>query len=145
MATACDVAKYFLTLSEPDEGDFVTPLKLQKLCYYAQGAALAIFGRPLFAEEILAWAHGPVVRSVFDAYREHGSAAIPIPVDFTAEDVLTDEERELLDEVWNVYGQFSAWKLRNMTHEEPPWANAARDAVITHDALRAYFRTRIVV
>ena len=122
----------------------VTDLKLQKLCYYAQGSALVVLGRPLFPQEILAWDHGPVVRSVFDAYRQHGSNAIPVPADFNAEDVLTEEERGLLDEVWNVYGQFSAWKLRNMTHDEPPWADTARNEVITHDALRAFFRTRVV-
>jgi uncharacterized phage-associated protein len=144
MALALDVAKYFLTLSEPDEGDVVTHLKLQKLCYYAQGSALAVLGRPLFDEQILAWEHGPVVREVWEAYRQYASGAIPVPADFDAEAVLTAEERELLDEVWNVYGQFSAWKLRNLTHEESPWANAVRDAVIPHEALRTFFRTRVV-
>jgi uncharacterized phage-associated protein len=143
MATALDVAKYFLTLAEPDEGDVVTHLKLQKLCYYAQGSALVVLNRPLFNEDILAWDHGPVIRSVFDAYRAHGSDPIPLPENFDAA-VLTDEERELLNEVWDVYGQFSAWKLRNMTHNEPPWANTPRNEVITPEALRTFFLTRVV-
>ena len=49
------------------------------------------------------------------------------------------ETRDLLDEVYAVYGQFAAWKLRNMTHKEPPWCNSPEGYEITHDALRAYF------
>jgi len=141
MTTASNVAKYFLTLSDPDEGDFISNLKLQKLVYYAQGFALAMLGRPLFNEEIQAWAHGPVVESLYHEYKSNGSAGIPVPTDFEPKSCLTDEERSLLDEVWDVYGQFSAWKLRDMTHEEPPWKDAPDRGVITHEALRSYFRT----
>ncbi len=139
---AKDVAEYFLTLSDPYEGDVITNLKLQKLCYYAQGFALVVLGRPLFSQDVLAWAHGPVVEDVYHAYKQYQAQAIPVPKEFDF-DLFTPEERELLDEVWNVYGQFSAWKLRNMTHEEPPTMNTSQDKVISHDALRAYFRTQV--
>jgi uncharacterized phage-associated protein len=141
MASVHDVAKFFLTLSEPEEGDFITNLKAQKLCYYAQGFALAVLGRPLFDEEILRWDHGPVVRSLYDEFRKHSGNGIHVPEDFDADAVFTSEEQDLLREVWDVYGQFSAWKLRNMTHEEPPWKNTRRNEVITHEAMKAYFAT----
>jgi uncharacterized phage-associated protein len=142
MATASDVAKYFLTLSEPEEGDLVSNLKLQKLLYYAQGFHLALHGGPLFNEEIRAWEHGPVVRALYHMYKEHGAGGIPVPIDFDRY-VLTDNERALLDEIWAVYGQFSAWKLRNMTHEEPPWKATPQGEVISHDSLRSYFETQV--
>jgi uncharacterized phage-associated protein len=44
-----------------------------------------------------------------------------------------------------VYGQFAAWKLRNMTHQEPPWCMTPAGQEITHDALRAYFKTLVDV
>lgn len=143
MATAHNVAKYFLALSEPEEGDSVSNLKLQKLLYYAQGFHLALCDKPLFAEPIQAWEHGPVVPVVYHEYKENGYLGIPVPLDFNPEEVLTKDERELLDEVWNVYGQFSAWKLRNMTHEEPPWCETPSGATITHEALRSYFKTQV--
>lgn len=142
MATASDVAKYFLTLSQPDEGDYVSNLKLQKLVYYAQGFHLALHGRPLFPDRIEAWEHGPVVPDLYHAYKGHGAEGIPIPVGFDPER-LTGEQRSLLDEVWNVYGQFSAWKLRNMTHEEPPWKETPRGGEISHDSMRCYFKTQL--
>ena len=141
MANVQDVARYFLRLSQPDEGDFVSNLKLQKLVYYAQGFHLAIFGRPLFDAQIHAWEHGPVVDSLYHQYKGHGSAAIPCPDAFDSEAVLTAEERSLLDDVWDAYGQFSAWKLRNMTHDEPPWKDTPRGFVIDHETMREYFST----
>lgn len=143
MATASDVAKYILTLSQPEEGDYVSNLKLQKLLYYAQGFHLALRGRPLFQDSIQAWPHGPVVPGVYHIYKDNGSSAIPIPMDFSRER-LTSEERDLLDEVWSVYGQFSAWKLRDMTHEEPPWKNTPSGGEIAHSALQEFFSTQVL-
>jgi len=142
MASAKDVARFFLTLSEPDEGDFISNLKLQKLCYYAQGFSLALRGKPLFPDQLFAWDHGPVVPELYRAYKEHGGNAIPVPEDFDLKRLKKDE-RALLADVWNAYGQFSAWKLRNMTHEEPPWVNTPRGEVITRKALREYFTTLV--
>lgn len=142
MATAHDVARYILTLCDEDEGDLISNLKLQKLLYYSQGFSLAMRGRPLFSEAIKAWEHGPVIPDVWHQYRDYGRGQIPAPVDFDAS-VLHARERELVDEVYEVYGQFSAWKLRNMTHSEPPWKDTPRDGVISHDRLRRYFETQV--
>jgi uncharacterized phage-associated protein len=139
---ADDVARYFLAKADPEVGDIISNLKLQKLCYYAQGFHLALFGRPLFEERIEAWQHGPVVPDLYHAYKGYAAGAIPAPTDLDM-GLYTAEQRELLDEVYSVYGQYSAWKLRNMTHEEPPWRDAyteGRDA-IECDAMADYFKT----
>jgi len=144
MVQACDVAKYFLTLSNDDAGDLISNLKLQKLLYYAQGLNLAVNDVPLFNDVLEAWTHGPVVPTVYHIYKEHGSGAIPPPVDFN-DDQFDADSLEILNEVWSVFGQFSAWKLRNMTHDEAPWkeAYAAKENIITQDSMRAYFKTRL--
>lgn len=142
MASALDVAKYFLTFSDEDSGDLISNLKLQKLIYYAQGFHLALFGSPLFSEPIEAWQHGPVVPVVYRAYREHGGHGIPSPIDFD-ETVFSQDQMEMLAEVYSVYGQFSAWKLRNMTHDESPWKNCDINDEISHDAMLEYFKTRL--
>jgi uncharacterized phage-associated protein len=66
--TASTVADYFLALGDESE-EPVTNMKLNILVYYAQAWHLAVFGRPLFADEIEAWVHGPVLRTVYDTYR----------------------------------------------------------------------------
>ncbi|KAF1006754.1 MAG: Antitoxin SocA [Luteibacter sp.] len=143
MPTAIDVAKYILSLTDEDSGELISHLKLQKLVYYAQGYCLAILGRPLFADRIVAWQHGPVTLSVWEAYKGHGANPIPKPDGFDR-NVIDDEARGVVDEVYTVLGQYSAWKLRNMTHEEAPWANVEINEEITPAAMTDFFRGQIV-
>ena len=143
MLTAKDIARYFLSLADPDVGDSISNLKLQKLVYYAQGFHLALFGTPLFAETVAAWDHGPVVPGLYRAYKEHGAESIPAPTDMDF-DKYDPQTRELLNEVYSVYGQYAAWKLRNMTHEEPPWKTAYESGeFISQDSMKEYFKTLI--
>lgn len=147
MPTVHDVANYFLAKCDPEAGDEMSNLKVQKLVYYAQGFHLALNDEPLFPEVIYAWVHGPVVPELYHALKEHGQKHIPAPDEFDPDALFTAEQRELLDEVYESYGQFSAWKLRDMTHAEAPWKDAdARgySVSISHEALRTFFLTRLV-
>ncbi len=143
MLSAKAVAKYFLARVDEDAGDGISNLKLQKLVYYAQGFHLALHDAPLFRERIEAWEHGPVVPELYREYKAFGSASIPAPRDFDPHEY-SPEVTRLLDEVYDVFGQYSAWKLRNMTHEERPWIdayeNGERGRVITPAAMREYFK-----
>jgi len=143
MLTANDIAKYFLALSnDEDSGELISNLKLQKLVHYAQGFHLALYDQPLFDECIEAWAHGPVIPDLYHLYKRYGSGSIPPATDFDP-NIYTQEVKELLDEVFSVYGQFSAWKLRALTHDESPWKNAynRKNKVISQDELKEYFKT----
>jgi uncharacterized phage-associated protein len=142
--SARDVACYFLSLVDPNEGESISPLKLQKLVYYAQGFHLALYDKTLFPEQIEAWRYGPVIPSLYKDFKEHGDSAIPAVDGFDPE-VFTPEQRKLLDDVYETYGQFSAWKLRDMTHEEAPWkdADGRGGGVISSNALRVFFRTQL--
>lgn len=143
MASAIDVANCFLYLDQIHDGDGISNLKLQKLVYYAQGFHLAIFGKELFPEKIEAWNHGPVVPDLYHAYKQYGSNLIPAPEGYSCES-LSDEEQELVTEVFQVYGQFSAWKLRDLTHQESPWIeNEAINGVISPFEMMEYFQTRL--
>lgn len=120
--TASDIAKWFLCHIDREAGESITHLKLQKLVYYAQAWALALMDRPLFDEEIKAWAHGPVAESVFHEYKRYAWNAIPCPEEDGA-DIDRDTEQHL-EEILNVYGDFSAKHLEQMTHAERPWKGA---------------------
>lgn len=124
MTTAMDVAKWFIHNTSYDMGDNITPLKLQKLIYYAQAWHLLANEKPLFEEELQAWAHGPVAPSVFYAYRELGWRPIP-PIEEKVE--LSDEQVEILTQVLDIYGEFTAKRLEAMTHAEEPWIVARGD------------------
>jgi uncharacterized phage-associated protein len=147
MLNCRDIAKYFLSLISEESGDLISNLKLQKLVYYAQGLQLALYETPLFDEEIEAWTHGPVVPELYYSYKDCGSNAIPRPTDIDFS-VYDDQTKEVLDEVYQVYGQFSAWKLRNMTHDEQPWqsvySTSGSGSVIPKPLMQSFFKTQLI-
>jgi len=144
-ASALDVADYFIALAaaEEDEPDYLSPLRLQKLLYYAQAWSLATRGRPLFNDAIEAWTHGPVIRSVYARFADLHDG--PIQSSRSGNE-LTEEDKEFVRSVWDAYKGFSATALRNMTHQEDPWRLAYRGpnegqkpGIISLDSLREYF------
>lgn len=143
MADLIDVARCFLYLDDANDGDGISNLKLQKLVYYAQGFHSAIFDKPLFSEDISAWTHGPVIEDLYHRYKHYGSNRIPAEQTFNT-DSLSKDEFELIEEVFEVFGQYSAWKLRNMTHEEAPWLeHESKAGIIPKQSITEYFKTRI--
>lgn len=146
MIPARKVAKFFLSKVDEDAGDGISNLKLQKLVYYAQAFHLAMYDEPLFAEQIEAWEHGPVVPELYRQYKEHGSGNIPDPDDFDPAEY-DARSTDLLNEVYDVFGQYSAWKLRNMTHQERPWVEAfedgARSRIIPEATMREFYKAYV--
>jgi uncharacterized phage-associated protein len=107
MITANDVARHLNSLAAADsDAEPMTPARLQKLLYYCQGWHLAWYGRPLFADAIVASECGPTVPSV--------SAE-------TNDRELAGEARESVEQVWSHYRQFSAIGLREKAKAERPW------------------------
>jgi uncharacterized phage-associated protein len=151
MASALDVARYLVDLAAAEsEPDYLSHLRLQKLLYYVQGWSLALRHKPMFSSRIEAWAHGPVVRDLYPKFAGHGMKSLT-PEDVGEAKSLTKEDRRFIAEVWEVYKDYSATSLRNMTHNEPPWIDARQgcDAVekcaneITHKAMRLFFTKAI--
>ena len=135
-----EIAQWFINrcYNDPENGEFISNLKLQKLLYYAQGASLALRGKRLFNDRIIAWEHGPVVYEVWNKYR--GQMAIEDVNDVN----IDDETDSLLETVYKVFGQFSAWKLRDMTHKEDPWEQTAQNKEIKIDLIKKYFEEHYV-
>lgn len=140
---ADQIARFFLSLVDPEDND-ISNLKLQKLCYYAQGLCTAMRGAPLFSDRMEAWDHGPVVPSLYHDYKQHGSDPIPRVENFEPSQI-APQDREALTDIYTYYAQFSAWRLRNMTHEEAPWVDASTkaDKEIKPQALIDYFSLQV--
>jgi uncharacterized phage-associated protein len=119
--TALDIAKWFVNAADRQSGDAVTHLKVQKLVYYAQGWSLAIFGEPLFNEDLQAWSHGPVARSIWNEFKDSSWNALP---ELKTTRKIVAPHSSLLESVQQQYGIYSAKRLESMTHKEPPWREA---------------------
>jgi len=142
--SASTIAKWFLAWASFEDEGALSNLKLQKLLYYAKGHYMATHdGRPLFSDTMQAWSHGPVVPNVYHEYKSNGSYAIDADdLDFSFSEVDADTA-EQLESVWETFGAKSAWKLREMTHQESPWIESFRDGErnveITDESLMKHF------
>jgi uncharacterized phage-associated protein len=103
----------------------MTNMKVQKLLYYTQSLYLALFDEPLFDDEIQAWRYGPVCPPAYRFYSKFESEQLPIP-DATDLLQISEDVQNLLDEVWEYFGELHAYYLSDMTHLEFPWKKARK-------------------
>lgn len=140
---ALQVAQLLLLKAAESKQELMSNLKLQKMLYYEQGFHLAAFGTPLFDEEIEAWMYGPVVPSIYNEYAKYEANGIAPPKKIDLK--LTKNEATLFNNVFDVYNQYSATKLVEMTHNEPPWSNVppGRGKIISQKSMKEFFQTRL--
>ena len=140
--TAVQIAQWFINKSimlyRANKGDLLSNLKLQKLLYYAQGSYLALTGEKLFNDKILAWEHGPVIENIYKKYRQD------FAIDKYKDVVIDRNTSNILDMVYNIFGQYSAWKLRDMTHNETPWQTTLLNEEIDCNKIKEYFKKHYV-
>ena len=132
----------FVRNIENEDTDQISNLKLQKLLYYCQGAFLAIKNEKLFEDDILAWTHGPVIEKIYQEYKKFGSNGITEIPDY--EVLIDDETDEILRNTYNTFARYSAWGLRNLTHNETPWKETKKNDVISTDKIKKYFRENYI-
>ena len=136
---AFDVAAYIL-----EKIGSMTTMKLQKLVYYSQAWSLVWDEKPLFEEDIEAWANGPVVRDLFDFHRgRYEISSMPLG----NSGLLNQEQRDTVDAVLEYYGHRSAQWLIELTHMEDPWVQARKglpklergNRIISLDVMADYY------
>ena len=93
------IANYFLELARADDEE-LSPLKIQKLVYYANGWHLAIKGKPLISEQVEAWPYGPVVPSLYRAFRSYGDGPITEPARETETEFSDNDPWEMRVTTW---------------------------------------------
>ena len=137
---AIDVADYIL-----QKLGTMSAMKLQKLVYYSQAWALAWTEKPLFSDEIEAWANGPVVRSLYAKHRGQFSIGRGF---FKGEPArLSDDQEDVVNRVLKHYGPKDPQWLSSLTHMESPWKDARQgvkdgdpsNAIITKEAMLEYY------
>lgn len=124
------------------EEELLTNLKLQKLLYYAQGAFLALSEAPLFADDIIAWQKGPVAETVYEQYKRFDSGPTTEVLGPYAPEKLDRASKGLLRRVLDVFGEYEAGELINMTHKEVPWLDAWKQGPgtpLNKDTMKEYF------
>lgn len=141
VANVLDVAKYILGKQTKP----ITTMKLQKLVYYSQAWHLVWVGKPLFHEQIEAWAKGPVVPELHRAHR--GMYTIEADHLGGRDGVLSTAQKGVIDDVLASYGGLTASQLSLLTHDEAPWIQArgplapgaSSNAIISPQSMKSYY------
>ena len=141
--SACDVAEWFLWYNAEQQKrnldvEGISNLKLQKLLYYAQGMSLRLRSKKLFSDSLVAWQHGPVVIAVYEKYKQFHADDISLVIDMT--DKFSSDVVEVLETVYVKFARYTAWALREKTHQELPWLTTKLKHVISVDTIETYFK-----
>jgi len=136
-----DIANWFLN-KEP-----MTHLKLQKLCYYAQAWCFALKGYRLEDTDFEAWVHGPVSPVLWERFKSFGYDSIKLKNKVRIK--IDADDNELLEDVWDTYGENTGNALEALSHRELPWIEARRgyepyercSVVISPSNMASYYRS----
>lgn len=119
---------------------------------------MAYFDAPLFDEAPEAWVHGPVYPSVYAAYKKFKYNTISLKIkdvpgyaaELESQNNLSNDEKELVRKILNVYGTKQAIELEYLTHIEEPWLEQRKgldDTEPSHNqislkTMRSYFLSK---
>lgn len=119
----------------------VDKTKLMKLVYLADRSALQSLERPITYDDFKKLKNGPVAEDIYaglfsarhdkpwtDAFEFHGTEVTLKDPEFT-NDLLSEAELDVLDEIIDTYGKLSREELIGLVHGKEEW-------------LRSNFRTR---
>ena len=126
---AAQTAAFFISRA----GGTIEILKLMKLMYLAERESLARYGEPITGDVLVSMKHGPVLSKTLDHIngftdseaggweswinaREGHQLGLQPAHDPTGElTQLSDADMEILDSIWDSFGQYSKYKLRDIT------------------------------
>lgn len=117
MAELLSVAKYFNELNMAQFGENMDQMKMHKMMYFSQRESLMLYDQPLFNENFEAWKFGPVLPAVRAEYTSGRLFSKVL-------DNLNEQEKELVQSVFERYAKYSSWDLSTLSHVETSWKNA---------------------
>jgi uncharacterized phage-associated protein len=148
------VANEIIKLANAEKID-ITPMKLQKILYLANGIYYKKRGEKLIKEKFEAWDYGPVVRSVYATYRECKGDNINEPIDelihtkgfsfaLASSINVEDGDFEIIKEAWDNAKNLSAFTLSAWSHNKnSPWEKAfnanPKQVYISDGEIQNYF------
>jgi uncharacterized phage-associated protein len=148
------IANYFIQKAF-DEGISMTPMKILKLVYIANGWYLGYRGESLISERSQAWQYGPVISSVYDAFKCYGR--FEIQKMFLPNEILQNELKKLMEDkyvstflnsVWNIYKKYTGIQLSELTHQNnTPWSQTYHKfgsfTTIPNDLIETHYKEKI--
>lgn len=133
MISAFQAARYLLEKCISEEN--IHQLKLNRLVILAHGWCLAITGKPMLNEEVVAYKYGPIILSlwyVLGAQIKNNDVRVPYGIGYQWPEIPPEEieYKQLLDKIWEVYGRFSETTVsKSLTKNGGAWDSVWKSRV----------------
>lgn len=116
------------------EGGSINVLKLMKLLYLADRESIRMHGVPISFDYMVSMPHGPVLSNAYELtsgmvggeegrdweqwIRDCEHYNVEVVRDFSRDDLdhLSDTDIEVLANIWDRFGRYGKWQLRDYTH-----------------------------
>ena len=140
------IANEFLRLAKQD-GRALTPMQLLKLVFIAHGWMLGLYGRPLICDTVQAWKYGPVIPDLYRSIRHFRNNPVTGVLATTDGTDLDEFETDLINQVFENYGQYTGIQLSMLTHQAgSPWHMVYKPnqagTVISNDLIKLYYSVK---
>ncbi len=139
------IANHLISIAG-EHDDSMSIMRLLKLAYMAHGWVLAIFDEPLVNDYVQAWKYGPVIPTIYYAFRPLGVYNLP-KVPILKEPEINDEIYGLMDAVYGLYEGLSDGQLTQLTHlRGGPWHQMYKPGelgiVIPNELISEHFKSK---
>ena len=128
-------------------GQHMSIIRLLKFTYLTHGWTLAVADEPLVNEFVQAWDNGPVIPSIYYAFRPYGVYRLPkLPV---AKNMPIDDEiNHLMESVYGLYKHLNESQLSALTDiRGGPWQVTYRrnkpNVVIPNELISKHFKSKL--
>ena len=144
MQDARSVASCFIEAAANGGHGPLTPMQLLKLSYIAHGYSLGLRSTPLIRNRIEAWKFGPVIPDLYHTLKLHRDQPVQRIPRYPSDD-LEDDEKILVNAIFDAYGDLSGLALSNLTHKGgTPWAKVYQPNIhgiaISNDLIEEHYK-----
>ena len=138
---AVSVANSIIKLAKARNITDLTPMKLQRLMYFAQFWYVKNFNKFLINDWFSRWEFGPVIPSIYYELKNYGSMHVDSYIrQLSANNeavvymIANDDDRawQLLDKVLDKFGNLDGFELSALTHRDSSaWSSGGSGTAIT--------------
>lgn len=138
---AIAIANAFIKKAMIGEIQNLTPMKLQKLMFFAQSWHCKLYAKELFDGAFERWQYGPVIPEIYHEFKSFGSREISrFGTDVWCQERTVDpndsEVLSFLDKIIQTYGKYDGAELSWMTHQpQTAWSMGEIGTVISKKEL----------
>lgn len=149
MYSAFAIANSFLEKAQERKMKDMTPMKLQKIMFFAQSHYLKLNSIktiedlkliPLFDDFFARWKYGPVIPSLYHEFKELEGNPINTCAQIASGKIpkVSPQDHAVLhfmDELLNAYGQYTGPELSTLSHDKSTAWKQGDGSVITNEEL----------